>query len=296
MSEQIGFIGLGSMGLPIASNLLAAGHQLYVYNRDASKAQPLVKAGAKQGMKPVEVAQPGGVVFTMISNDDALQSVVLGQDGLLQRLGPGGLHISLSTVSPALAQKMAQIHAEKQVSYLAAPVFGRPDAAAARKLWICIAGQPEARKRARPLLEAIGQGIFEFGDQPELANVAKISGNFLIASAQEAMAEALAVAEKSGVDRTQLIDMLSQTLFACGVYQNYGKMIAERRFTPVGFAMELALKDINLILDTAEQTKTPLPIASQLHDRLISGVANGRGQMDWSALTMGVDEAAGIKK
>jgi 3-hydroxyisobutyrate dehydrogenase-like beta-hydroxyacid dehydrogenase len=191
---------------------------------------------------------------------------------------------------------MAQIHAEKQVGYLAAPVFGRPDAAAARKLWICIAGQPEARKRARPLLEAIGQGIFEFGDQPELANVAKISGNFLIASAQEAMAETLAVAEKSGVDRTQLIDMLSQTLFACGVYQNYGKMIAERRFTPVGFAMELALKDINLILDTAEQTKTPLPLGNQLHDRLISGVANGRGQMDWSALTLGVDEAAGIKK
>ncbi len=294
MLEQIGFIGLGNMGHPIAHNLLAAGHQLHVYNRDASKAQGLVKEGAKQGMTPAEVVQPGGIVFSMVSNDAALQSIVQGENGLLTRLGPGGLHISLSTISPVIAKEMVQLHAEQQAAFVSAPVFGRPEAAAARKLWIALAGTDEAKKRARPFLEAIGQGIFEFGDAAEEANIVKVCGNFLIAAAQEAMAEAAVVAEKNGIERTAFIDMLTQTLFACGIYQNYGKMIAERRFTPTGFAMELALKDINLVLGAAERTSTPMPFASQLHDRLVSGIANGRGKMDWSALTLGVDEAAGI--
>jgi 3-hydroxyisobutyrate dehydrogenase-like beta-hydroxyacid dehydrogenase len=295
MAEQIGFIGLGNMGRPIAQNLQHAGHQLHVYNRDPKKAQPLVEMGAQQGKKPREVVQPGGIVFTMLSNDAALLSVTEGENGFLEHLGPGGLHISLSTISPSLSEHMAKLHAEHNVQYVAAPVFGRPAAAADRELWIALAGPEKARQRARPLLEAIGQGTFEFGEEAAAANTIKICSNFLITSAQEAMAEALTLAEKSGIERTQLINMLTKTIFACGVYQNYGKMIAERNFIPVGLPIELAQKDLDLVLGAAEQAKVSMPFASQVHNRLLSSIAKGRGEMDWTALSLGVDDDAGLQ-
>ncbi|HEX4206948.1 MAG TPA: NAD(P)-dependent oxidoreductase [Ktedonobacteraceae bacterium] len=296
MSQHLGFIGLGNMGSPMASNLIKAGYRLSVYNRSADKARALVEAGAHQVNTPGEVAEAGGIVITMLANDEAVKSVTLGQNGILDRLGPGGIHISMSTISPALSREMVALHQQHQCTYIAAPVFGRPEAAAAHKLWVCVAGETAAKERVHPVLEALGQGLFDYGAEPEKANIVKICGNFMIAAAMETMGEALALAEKNGISRTEMIDMFGQTLFACAIYQNYGKMIAERSFTPVGFQMQLALKDINLVLDKAEESRAPMPFASLLHDRFLRGVANGQGEADWASLTNLISDDAGIQK
>ena len=294
MSESIGFIGLGNMGQQMARSLLKAGYRLRVYNRDARKAEMLVDEGAQQVMRPGEAVEPGGIVITMVADDAALEGVTLGHDGILEHLGPGGIHVAMCTVSPAIAQRMTDLHAQRGAAYVAAPVFGRPEAAANQKLWICVAGAALARERVMPVLQAMGQGVFNFGEEPMTANVMKLCGNFLIGSALEAMSEALTLAEKNGLDRNTVIDMFGQTLFACSIYQNYGKMIAEKRYTPVGFEMRLALKDINLALDAAEQVRMPMPFASIVHNRLLTGVAKGRGASDWTSLSKMVAEDAGI--
>ena len=294
-SETVGFIGLGMMGSPMASNILKAGYNLRVYNRSPRKAEALVSAGAQRGEQPGDVVEAGGIVVSMVANDEALESVTLGEQGILSRLGPGGVHISMSTIAPALARRMAELHRQRSCAYVAAPVFGRPEAAAAQKLWICVAGDEAAKERVRPVLQAMGQGIFDFGTNPAHANLVKVCGNFLINSAMEAMAEAMALAEKDGVDRSAFIDFFGQTLFACSIYQNYGRMIAEKRYTPVGFQMQLGLKDNKLVREAAEQARVPMPYASLNHDRLIAGVARGRGEDDWASLARLVDESAGLE-
>ena len=294
MSETIGFIGLGNMGQPISTNILKAGFALRVYNRSAHKAQPLVEQGAQQVSRPRDVVEAGGIVVSMVANDSALESITLGEDGILAQLGPGGVHISMSTIAPATARRLSELHAERECAYVTAPVFGRPEAAAAGKLWIVSAGAQAAKERVRPILEAIGQKTFDFGEAPEAASLVKVTGNFLIAAAMEAMAEALTLAEKNGVERTAVIEMLSQTIFASTIYQNYGRSIANKQYTPVGFEMQLGLKDVNLALQTAAQSSVPMPLASLLHDRLLTGVAKGRAEMDWMALALGVSEDAGL--
>src|SRR5450755_945185 len=294
MSETIGFIGLGNMGQPISTNILKAGFALRVYNRSAHKAQPLVEQGAQQVSRPRDVVEAGGIVVSMVANDSALESITLGVDGILARLGPGGVHISMSTIAPATARRLGELHAERECAFVTSPVFGRPEAAAAGKLWIVSAGPQAAKERVRPILDAIGQKTFDFGEAPESASLVKVTGNFLIAAAMEAMAEALTLAEKNGVERTAVIEMLSQTIFASPIYQNYGRSIANKQYTPVGFEMQLGLKDVNLALQTAAQSNVPMPLASLLHDRLLTGVAKGRAEMDWMALALGVSEDAGL--
>jgi 3-hydroxyisobutyrate dehydrogenase-like beta-hydroxyacid dehydrogenase len=295
MSETLGFIGLGNMGEPIASNLMQAGYGLRVYNRTSSKAADLIAKGAALAKTPSEVATPGGIVFTMLADDKAVEAVCLPAGSFIQRLGPGGIHVSLRTISPATALRLAEQHKKHQVEYIASPVFGRPEAAAAKRLWVCVSGAAEAKQRVQPLLASIGQGIFDFGEGPGAANIAKLCGNFLIASAIEALAEALTLARKNGVDPRAVADMIGKTLFACPAYQGYGKLIAEQKFEPAGFRLALGLKDINLTLQTAESSAVPMPLASLLHDRWISAIANGRGNMDWTAVALGVAEDAGFK-
>lgn len=294
MSEQIGFIGLGNMGQPMARNLLKAGFELRVYNRNPAKAEPLVAQGARQVSRPGEVVEPGGIVITMVANYAALEQVVLGESGLLERLGSNGIHLSMSTISPATARKLAELHAKHGSIYVAAPVFGRPEAAAAQQLWINISGPQAAKERAQPVLKALGQGIFDFGEDPGAANVVKLAGNFLVAAAMEAMAEALTLAEKNGIDRSQVIEMFGQTIFNSPIYRNYGKAIAQKRYTPAGFYLSLGLKDVSLVLQTANEARMPMPFGSLLHDRFMSSIAKGRGEMDWSALALGVSEDAGL--
>ncbi|HEY9673026.1 MAG TPA: NAD(P)-dependent oxidoreductase [Waterburya sp.] len=295
MNNVVGFIGLGNMGLPIATNLVESGYKLQVYNRTAQKAQPLVDKGAELGKSPADVVEPGGIVISMLANDQALADVVLGENGILEKLGNGGIHISMSTISPTTAQNLAQQHEQKGTHYLAAPVFGRPDAAAARKLWICLSGNGAAKERVLPLLNVLGQKVFDFGEQISAANVVKLSGNFLIISAIEAMAEAFTLAQKNGIDRTQVAELFGQTLFACPIYQNYGRMIAQEQYEPAGFKLALGLKDIELALQTAKESQMPMPVASLVRDRLISAIAKGRGDIDWTGLALGVSEEAGLK-
>ena len=295
MNEVISFIGLGSMGLPIAMNLLESGYNLRVYNRTAQKAQPLVEKGAELVSNPADVVEPGSIAISMLANDQAVEEVVLGENGILEKLGSGGVHISMSTVSPTTAEKLAQQHQQQGSHYLAAPVFGRPDAAAARKLWICLSGNAAAKERALPLLNVLGQKVFDFGEQVGAANVVKLSGNFLIVSAIEAMAEAFTLAQKNGIERSQVAELIGQTLFACPIYQNYGRLIAQEQYEPAGFKLSLGLKDVELTLQTAKESQMPMPLASLVRDRLISAVAKGRGDIDWTGLALGVSEEAGLK-
>ena len=295
MNNEIGFIGIGAMGLPMAANLLAAGHQLAVWNRTASKAETLVTKGARLAKTAADTANPGGVVITMVADDAALEELVLGEESLAIKIAPGGIHLSMSTVAPATTRRLAEAHGAAGSTMLAAPVFGRPDAAAAKRLWICISGLAAAKSQIRPLLDAMGQGVFDFGETAEAASVAKISGNFLIAAAMEAMAEAFAMAEKNGVDRSELAAMLGRTLFSCPVYQGYGAAIAERRHTSAaGFRLPLGLKDVELVLRTAREANVPMPTASLLRDRFLHALAMGRADLDWSAIALGAREDAGL--
>jgi len=242
------------------------------------------------------VVESDGIVITMLANDRALEEVVVGENGILDKLGSGGIHLSMSTVLPATAHNLAQQHERRGANYLAAPVFGRPDAAAARKLWISLSGNEAAKEQVMPLLNVLGQEVFDFGEDVGAANVVKLAGNFLIISAIEAMAEAFTLAEKNGIERTKIADLLTQTLFACPVYQNYGRMIAQEQYEPAGFKLSLGLKDVTLALQTARASQMPMPLPSLLHDRLMAAVAKGRGDIDWTGLALGVSEEAGIKQ
>jgi 3-hydroxyisobutyrate dehydrogenase-like beta-hydroxyacid dehydrogenase len=294
MDERIGFIGLGNMGLPMATNLLEAGYKLRVYNRTPEKAQTLTERGAELVSSPAEVVASDGIVVTMLANDAALEAVVLGDDGIASRLGANGVHLSMSTVAPATAKKLVAEHEKQGTDYVAAPVFGRPDAAAARKLWIALAGKKVAKERVTPVLNHLGQGIFDFGEDAGSANVVKLAGNFMIISAIEAMAEAFTLAEKNGIDRAQIADLFGKTLFACPIYQNYGRMIAQQQFEPAGFKLALGLKDVNLALQTAEASHMTLPLASLLHDRLTALVEQGKGEIDWTGLALKASQEAGL--
>jgi 3-hydroxyisobutyrate dehydrogenase-like beta-hydroxyacid dehydrogenase len=292
--EPIGFIGLGRMGSQMARNLIEAGYKLTVFNRTKARAEPLVAIGATLAETPRDAVSPGGIVVTSLANDPALLSVALGENGFADALGKDGLHISMSTVSPETSRKLADEHGKRGSLFLAAPVFGRPEAAAARKLWICESGAAAAKPRAQPVLETLGQSIHDFGEEPGAANVVKVSGNFLILSAVEALAEAMALAQKNGIDRTALAGFFGQTIFSCPVYQAYGPILAERKFDPSGFALELGMKDIRLARDTAEAGLVPMPLADLVHARLLSALAHGRGQLDWSAIELSTAADAGI--
>jgi len=293
MPETLGFIGLGKLGSAIATNLLASKFPLRVYNRTQEKIKPLVGNGALIAPAPKDAAFPGGIVISVVSDDRALEEI--SSDQLLGALGPGGLHISMSTVSPETSRKLAERHGRARVSFLAAPVFGRPEAAAARKLWICNSGPADAKKRAKPIFEAVSQGVFDFGEDVGAANVVKLAGNFLLTAAIEAMAEASALAEKNGIPRADLLNMFTTTLFNCPIYVNYGKRLIDADFENAGFTIPLILKDMRLVQQTAFQSQAPMPLVNLFCDRYISLMAKGKAMLDASALALGAAEDAGLK-
>ncbi len=292
--ESVAVIGLGNMGTPFARNLLASGYAVTVFNRSRDKAEALAALGAIVADSPAQAVKSGGVVLTMLSNDAVLEEAVLGAGGFADALGEGGLHISMSTVSPVTSRKLAAEHSSRGSMFVAAPVFGRPEAAAARKLWICLSGLAAAKTRAKPILELLGQRVQDFGDSPDAASVVKLSGNFMILSAIEAMAEAMALCEKNGIDRTAVYDFFTNANFACPVYQSYGRNIAGRIYEPAGFVLELGMKDIRLARETAASSGVPMPVADFLFLRLQDAVRQGRGKLDWSAIELATAEGAGI--
>jgi 3-hydroxyisobutyrate dehydrogenase-like beta-hydroxyacid dehydrogenase len=293
MKETIGFIGLGGMGLGMATNLLKAGFGLRVYNRTAEKARPLLERGASLARSPAEAAEPGGLVVTMVSDDRAVEAVSLGADGLLSRLG-NGVHLSMSTIAPRTARRLASLHREHGASYVASPVFGKPQVAVEARLWIATAGDAAARARVRPLQEAMGQRVFDFGDEPGAANVIKLAGNFLLGAAIEAMAEAFTFAQKQGVPRRQTYEFFTQTLFDCFVYRGYGELIASENYHPVGAKPSLIRKDFGLILEAADEGLVPMPLAGLIHERLTAMVSKGREDVDWAGFAREVSESAGL--
>ncbi|MDO9709093.1 NAD(P)-dependent oxidoreductase [Paracraurococcus lichenis] len=280
---RVGFIGLGNMGSGMAANLLKAGHAVTVYNRTPAKAEPLVAEGA-QAAADLAGACRGDAVVTMLADDAAVEAVTQGEAGLLASLPPGALHISSSTISVALSERLTAAHAAAGQRFVSAPVFGRPDAAARRELFVLAAGDDEAIEAARPLLEAIGKAVFTVAEAPPAANLVKLSGNFLIASIIEALGEAMALVAKGGVDRERYLEILTGTLFGAPVVRTYGGLIARRQFQPAGFAAPLGQKDIRLALAAGEALRVPLPLASLLRDRFLSLLAHGGDQLDWSAI------------
>jgi 3-hydroxyisobutyrate dehydrogenase-like beta-hydroxyacid dehydrogenase len=280
---QVGFIGLGHMGSGMAANLLRAGHDVTVYNRTREKARTLVGRGAKVANTPADACK-GEVVFTMLANDAALESVVYGERGVIASLAKGAIHVSSSTISIALAKRLAASHAEAGQRYVAAPVFGRPDLAAAGRLYAMAAGAADALETVVPLLNAVAQRTFTVSRTPEAANLIKLSGNFLIASVIEAVGEAMALVGKAGVDKHAYLEILTSTLFDAPVYKTYGRFIADAQFEPPAFAAPLGFKDIRLALAAGEDLRVPLPLASLLRDRFITLLANGGDKLDWSAI------------
>lgn len=278
---KIGFLGLGQMGHGMAANLIKAGHEVTLYNRTREKA---VGLDAPIAATPGQAVAGKDVVFTMLSNDAALEAVLQGPDGILANLPAGALHVSASTISVATAEALAKAHEKAGQKFISAPVFGRPDAAAAAKLFIAAAGAPEDIARVQPLFDVIGQRTFVMSETPAHANLVKLSGNFLIVSVIEALGEALALVGKGGVDKKAYIELLTSTLFDAPIYKIYGNILLEQKFEPPGFAAPLGQKDIRLVLAAAEALNVPLPLASLFRDRFLTLMANGGENLDWSAI------------
>ena len=293
---KVGFIGLGNMGSAIARNLIQAGHTLTVYNRTRSRAEPFGSLGARIAETPGEAAADAEVLFTMLADDAAVEAVILEPGNALQALPAGAAHISMSTISVALSRHLAEAHRERRQHYVAAPVFGRPEAAAAAKLFVVAAGPIEEIKRCRPLFDAIGQKTFIVGEEAHAANVIKLAGNFLITTVIEGLAEAFALGRKFGVDSHAFLEILTESLFAAPVYRTYGTMIASDKFEPAGFKLPLGLKDNRLLLAAAEEATVPMPMASLIHDRFVAALARGLGESDWAAIARISYENAGLRK
>lgn len=298
---DIGFIGLGNMGQPIAKNLLEAGHRLLIFNRTKEKAISLISEGALMAQTSTEVAQKSRVVITMLSDDEALQSVVFGKDGpkglsFIEALPKGGVHVSMSTISIALAKELTQAHLKKGQAFVSAPVFGRPDAAAAKRLSVIVAGEEALIERLQVVFQAIGQAVHIVGKDPYLANLFKIAGNFLIMGAIEALGEAFALVQKSGGDPEGFLKVVNASLFHSPLYDRYGGIILNELFEPAGFRLELGLKDVKLALEASEKVRVPLALASLIKDHFLASISWGMAQKDWAALGLVPVIESGLKK
>lgn len=290
---KIGFIGLGQMGSGMAASLLKAGHEVSVYNRTAGKTEPLVRLGAKAPGR-ISAVSTGDAVITMLANDAAVEHAIFGESGVLESLPGHAVHVSCSTISVALSKRLAEAHEAAGQEFLAAPVFGRPDAAAAGKLIVAVAGKPAIIESCMPLFTAIGQRTFVMSERPEAANLVKLGGNFLIAAVIEALGEAFALVGKGGVDRQAYLELLTSTLFNAPVYKTYGKLIVDGKFEPAGFAALLGQKDIHLALAAADALRVPMPLAGLIRDRFLTLLALGGETLDWSAIGALAARDAGI--
>lgn len=290
---KVGFIGLGNMGAAMATRLLEAGFDVTVYNRSPAKAGVLAARGATVAATAAQ-ACTGDVVVTMLANDEAVAAVVEGDGGILSSLRAGATHVSASTISAALSQRLMTAHAAAGQQFITATVLGRPEAAAAGKLFVLAAGPPEAVDPLMPVLDALGQRTFRVSDDALVGNVVKLSANFLLATVIESLGEAVALVSKAGVDPQAYVDIITSTLFSAPAYETYGGLIAREEYEPAGFAARLGIKDIRLVLAAAEELQVPLPIASLLRDRFLALLAAGGGDLDWSAIATLAHRDAGL--
>jgi 3-hydroxyisobutyrate dehydrogenase-like beta-hydroxyacid dehydrogenase len=290
---KIAFIGLGRMGMGMARNLIRGGHTVTVYNRSREKADALASEGARVASSPAVASRGADAVMTMVADDRALEQIVFAEDGIASAIGDDCIHLSHSTISTALARRLTAEHSARGQGYLSAPVFGRPEAAENRHLLVVVAGPGKHIERCRSLFDAIGRQTFIVGNEPWQANVAKVCGNFIIAGVIEALGEAYATLRKAGVAPESFLEIMN-SLFGSQVIANYGRIIAQEQFEPAGFALQLGLKDVRLVLAAAEECAAPMPLASLVHDHLLSALAQGQGEMDWSSMTQVVARNAGL--
>lgn len=280
---KVGVIGLGNMGAPIAENILQAGYDLVVYNRTSSKAVPLVDKGAIQALSPFEVAASTDVVFTVLAGDQATEQVVFGEEGILRGLPKGGIHVAVSTISVDCAKKINQAHSESGQHFISTTVLGRLDVAQTGNLHLIVAGPEEEREKIKPVLDVIGQDVFVMGEDPYLANVAKLGNNFLLVSMLEALSEAFLFVQKNNIEPQVFLNVIN-AFFDSPIYNNYGDIMVNENFEPAGFKMSLGLKDTNLALSAAEEAKASLPIAELAKKHFSKGIENGLEDLDWAAL------------
>jgi 3-hydroxyisobutyrate dehydrogenase-like beta-hydroxyacid dehydrogenase len=281
------------MGAAIAGNLLRAGHQVAVFNRSPGKTAALAAAGARVAQSPADACDGAESVMTMLADDAVVEAVVFGTDGIAAVLPSGAIHIAHSTISTAMARRLAEEHAARGQGYVSAPVFGRPEAAEARKLIVVAAGPPELVDRCRPLFDAIGRQTTVVGADAWQANAVKLCGNFMLASMIEAFSEAFATLRKAGVDPHVFVEVVNSH-FGSPVYANYGRIIADEEFEPAGFELKLGLKDVRLVLDTAMECQAPMPLASLLRDHFLAALAQGQGDLDWSSVSRVLAKGAGL--
>jgi 3-hydroxyisobutyrate dehydrogenase-like beta-hydroxyacid dehydrogenase len=293
----VGFIGLGRMGHAMATNLVAAGYQVVGLVRTPARAAELAPLGIET-VTAIERVLDCKVVITMLPDDAAVREVVFGRQpdttGLATGLAPDAVHLSMSTISPGCSAELAAEHARRGNGYVAAPVFGNPDAARARELFIIAAGAPDHFGRCQLVLDTLGQRTFFVGSDPAAANLIKLAGNAITAATLEIIGEVVALARKRGVDPELLITVLTNTMFGGRVHRIYGEKIAAQRYAAGGFVLPLALKDIRLALAEAEAAAVPMPTLSVVRDRLITGIAHGYAGFDWTALGLLAAEAAGL--
>ncbi len=285
------FLGLGAMGLPMARNLVQAGFEVRVWNRTASKTREV--SGAKPAPTPAAACNGADVAVSMLADDAAVEATVLGADGVLAGLRAGAIHISSSTISLALCRKLVETHAAAGVGFVAAPVFGRPEAAAAKQLWVVPGGSQRDVDRCAPVFAAVGQGTFPLDSAPH-ASLAKLLGNFMIASTIEMLGESLAAAEKAGLDPSRFLGVMTGTLFGSPLVQRYGQLIADTAFEPAGFQLPLGLKDMRLALEAGEELHAPLPLANLVREHMLTALAKGRERFDWSGFASAIRESAGL--
>lgn len=282
---KVGFIGLGRMGLPMARNLIRAGHELTAYDRTRGRAETLQREGARIANSPAEAAAEADVLVTMLANDEAVRETVLdGDEAAIRSLRREAVHMSSSTVSVEISKELEQRHRERGQGYIAATIIGRPEAAAERRLWIIAAGAPAQIERCRPVMQGIGHGITEIGEEPWRANLVKIAVNFVLGSMVEMLGESYALVEKHGIDARKFLEVLNGGALQSPFVQNYGTIIAERRYEPAGFSLRLGLKDTELALEAAESARSPLPFAAVIRDHYLQALAYGHGELDWAAV------------
>jgi len=297
---QVGFIGLGNMGEPMARNLMRAGHRLTIYNRTRQRAEALGGEGARIADTPADAAAEAEVLITMLADDRAVRSVLLGagpdETSAIDALAPEAVHMSASTIGIECSKELEREHRARRQGYVATPVIGRAEAARDKALWVIAAGAPKDIERCRPLMEALGRGITIAGEEPWQANLTKIGVNFMLATVLEAFGEVYAMLEKSGIDPHSFLDVANNGAFRSPVYANYGRMIADRQYEPAGFSLKLGLKDAELALEAGDAVQAPLPFASVLRDHYLQALAHGHGELDWSAVAEVARHNAGVRK
>ncbi len=293
-NQEVGFIGLGNMGFGMAKNLARAGFRLRVWNRNLEKAKERLRdlPQARLCNTPREAAEGSQFVFSSLANDDAVRAVTFGPDGALAGMDEDCIRVETSTISVALSAELESAHAKAGRRFVASPVFGRPEAAEQRQLWVVAGGPPEAVERCAPVFTAIGQGTFRL-ERASQANLMKLAGNLIIASMIEALGEALALAEKGGIRPSDAMQVIG-SFFNSPVVKGYGTRIAAQSYQPAGFRMDLGFKDVSLAIHAGEELKVPLPLASLIHDHFVEALALGRGELDWSAMSSVIRDAAGL--